>query len=45
MLLYRYVFWVLDRYIILSCDIYHVSIVHMHVRTLMSDDEIVVSVT
>ena len=40
-----YVFWVLDRYITLSFDLYRVSIVHMHVRTLLSDDESVVSVT
>ena len=44
-LLYRYAFWVLDRYIILSFDMYHVSIVHMYVRRLLSDDESVVSVT
>ena len=44
-ILYRYVFLVLDRYIILSFDLYHVSIVHMDVRTLLSDDESVVSVT
>ena len=44
-LLYRYVFWVLDHYIILSFDLYHVSIMHMHVRTLLSDDGSVVSVT
>ena len=44
-LLYRYTFWVLDRYIILSFDMYHVSIVHRHARTLLSDDEIVASVT
>ena len=36
---------VLDHYIILSFDLYHVSIVHMLVRTLLSDDESVVSVT
>ena len=28
-----------------NIDIYHVSIVHMHVRTLLSDDEIFASVT
>ena len=44
-LLYRYAFWVLDRYIILSFDMYHVFIVHMYVRRLLSDDESVVSVT
>ena len=44
MLLYIYVFWVLYRYIILSFDMYHGSIMHMHVRTLLSDDAIVVSV-
>ena len=44
-LLYRYAFWVLDHYIILLFDLYHVYIVHMHVRALLSDDESVVSVT
>jgi hypothetical protein len=44
-LLCRYASWVLDRYIILSFDLYHVSILHLHVRTLLSDDESVVSVT
>jgi hypothetical protein len=44
-LLYRYAFWVLDRYIIHSFDMYHVSIVHMYVRRLLLDDESVVSVT
>ena len=43
--MYRYAFWVLDHYIILSFDLYHVSIVHMHVCALLSDDESVVSVT
>ena len=43
--MYRYVFWVLHRYIILSFDLYHGSIVHMHLRTLLSDDESVLSVT
>ena len=43
--MYRYAFWVLDHYILLSFDLYHVSIVHMHVRALLSDDESVVSVT
>ena len=31
--------------IFISFDLYHVSIVHMHVRTLLSDDGSVVSVT
>ena len=39
------VFWVLGRYIILSFDMYHGSIVYMHERTLLSDYESVVSVT
>ena len=43
--MYSYVLWVLDHYIILSFDLCHVSIVHMHVRALLSDDESVVLVT
>ena len=43
--MYKYVFWILDRYITLSFYMYHVSIVYMHERTLLSNDESVFSVT